>query len=478
LNALNQCATSVVTLDEAYNASSGASSITVDAGDVSWNLTGAYSFNVDLTAVTGTSDGFQVNNGTNYWHVLRSAANLIIVNATLDEYNMYASVLNLDGKGVTIDAINGLSLDSAESSNFSLTANDAVDQTLTISVTNIGAGTGILDVAADGTISVNSSGGVLNFGSNADAFAINIGTGAAARTITIGNVTTTTAIVCNTGSGGLEVNQIGTIKTESDILTLTNKANAVDMDGTGVSVLFNLWYNDAHPAVADAGRVSVVAETDWTSTVSTQDSYMSLSTALDGTVAERWRINSAGNLSDTGAAGTAYLHLKAGTAAAGTAPLKFTSGVLLGTPEAGAFEFDGSYLYYTDSTPARHQLATGDMGWVYAQNVDVDTGTEAVDSFVVSATSGWYFAGSCFWIFFAMNNAGVPVGGYISGSFDETNINVVYNDPAATQPVFSIDVTDNMDDTYTIVLNATVTTDNWNVQVYRAPYMLGQIALV
>jgi hypothetical protein len=44
---------------------------------------------------------------------------------------------------------------------------------------------------------------------------------------------------------------------------------------------------------------------------------------------------------------TAALQLKAGTATAGTAPLKLTSGVLLTTPENGAVEFDGTSLYIT-----------------------------------------------------------------------------------------------------------------------------------
>jgi hypothetical protein len=48
---------------------------------------------------------------------------------------------------------------------------------------------------------------------------------------------------------------------------------------------------------------------------------------------------------------TAYLHLKAGTATAGTAPLKLTAGTLLTTPELGAIEFTDngttSHLYVT-----------------------------------------------------------------------------------------------------------------------------------
>lgn len=44
---------------------------------------------------------------------------------------------------------------------------------------------------------------------------------------------------------------------------------------------------------------------------------------------------------------TARLHIAAGTATAGDAPLKLTSGPLLTTPEAGAKEFDGNFEYFT-----------------------------------------------------------------------------------------------------------------------------------
>jgi hypothetical protein len=44
---------------------------------------------------------------------------------------------------------------------------------------------------------------------------------------------------------------------------------------------------------------------------------------------------------------SAYVHIGAGTATAETAPLKLTAGTNLTTPENGAFEFDGSFLYFT-----------------------------------------------------------------------------------------------------------------------------------
>ena len=54
---------------------------------------------------------------------------------------------------------------------------------------------------------------------------------------------------------------------------------------------------------------------------------------------------------------TAILHLKAGTATAGTAPLKLTSGTNLSTTEAGAIEYDGTHLYFTATNAGtRYQL--------------------------------------------------------------------------------------------------------------------------
>jgi hypothetical protein len=66
-------------------------------------------------------------------------------------------------------------------------------------------------------------------------------------------------------------------------------------------------------------------------------------------------IKSGGNVGIGTTDPTAVLHLKAGTATAGTAPLKFTSGTALGTPEDGAVEYDTSHLYFTIGS-TRYQL--------------------------------------------------------------------------------------------------------------------------
>ncbi len=53
--------------------------------------------------------------------------------------------------------------------------------------------------------------------------------------------------------------------------------------------------------------------------------------------------------------------IRAGTATAGTAPLKFTSGTLLSSPETGATEFAGDNLYFTiTSGSVRKKIALYD----------------------------------------------------------------------------------------------------------------------
>jgi len=58
-------------------------------------------------------------------------------------------------------------------------------------------------------------------------------------------------------------------------------------------------------------------------------------------------LNTSGNLGIGVTSPTARVNIVAGTATAGTAPLKLTPGTNLTTPENGAFEYDGSFLYFT-----------------------------------------------------------------------------------------------------------------------------------
>lgn len=75
-----------------------------------------------------------------------------------------------------------------------------------------------------------------------------------------------------------------------------------------------------------------------------------------------------------GIAPTAYFHIKAGTAAASTAPLKFTAGTALTSPEMGAMEYHDNRLYITNVDTRKAIDRTSD---VIVETVTVaDTVTE------------------------------------------------------------------------------------------------------
>ncbi len=100
------------------------------------------------------------------------------------------------------------------------------------------------------------------------------------------------------------------------------------------------------------------------------------------------------------AAPSAYLHLKAGTATASTAPLKFTSGVLLTTPESGAMEFDGTAFYYTDVNLVRKTFHRTDYAGAYLHENAVPYTIEEAST--PHALHGWTSDGlSTNWAFYA-----------------------------------------------------------------------------
>jgi len=76
------------------------------------------------------------------------------------------------------------------------------------------------------------------------------------------------------------------------------------------------------------------------------------------TLIERLRITKYGKFGFGVAAPTAYVHYRAGTSAAQTAPMKFETGTVMSSPEAGAMEWDGTNLFVTQATgPTRKTLA-------------------------------------------------------------------------------------------------------------------------
>lgn len=95
----------------------------------------------------------------------------------------------------------------------------------------------------------------------------------------------------------------------------------------------------------------------------------------------------AGNLGIGQTTPTAYLHIKAGTATASTAPIKLTAGTILTTPEAGALETNsGNQLYYSTST------TTESRGFVEVTRYVAKTSnyTLTANDWTVDCTSGTF----------------------------------------------------------------------------------------
>ena len=109
----------------------------------------------------------------------------------------------------------------------------------------------------------------------------------------------------------------------------------------------------------------------------------------DNTPTEKMTILGNGNVGIGTTGPTAVLHLKAGTATAGTAPLKLTAGTALGTSEAGAIEFDSSHLWFTVANGgSRYQLDQQTGGGRLDQIAAANT-TATIDSLTNAIAWNW-----------------------------------------------------------------------------------------
>jgi hypothetical protein len=82
---------------------------------------------------------------------------------------------------------------------------------------------------------------------------------------------------------------------------------------------------------------------------------------------------------------TANVHIEAGSTAAGTAPLKFTSGSLMTAPEAGAIEYNGTSLFFSPAS-TRYNIIMNGLGLGGGQTVI--GGTAITDVLKLQGTSG------------------------------------------------------------------------------------------
>ena len=101
---------------------------------------------------------------------------------------------------------------------------------------------------------------------------------------------------------------------------------------------------------------------------------------------EKLRVLSGGNIGIGVSAPTAAIQIKAGTAAAGTAPLKLTDGPLTAAAEPGAIEYKGHTFYASTSLVRRSIMLAQD---VVVQSVPV-TGTDAETTIYTTTLEAGY----------------------------------------------------------------------------------------
>lgn len=139
-------------------------------------------------------------------------------------------------------------------------------------------------------------------------------------------------------------------------LRLTHLTTGTPATGIGAGLEF-----EAETAANnhEVGATIEAVTTDVTSTSEDFDLVFKLM-AAGAAAAERVRVTSVGRVG-VGVSPTAYLHLPAGSTAASSAPLKFTTGTSMTSAEAGAMEYTTDDLFFTISTgTARKRLLMAD----------------------------------------------------------------------------------------------------------------------
>lgn len=146
---------------------------------------------------------------------------------------------------------------------------------------------------------------------------------------------------------------------------------------------------------------------------------------------------------------TALAHFAAGTATANTAPLKFTSGTNLTTPEDGAMEYNGTHLYYTIGS-TRYQLdqqagggsGTVNSGTQYRIAYYATTGTGVSEAAAITASRALVSDANGVPTHSSTTTTQLQYLNAATGTTGTTSTNLVFStSPSVTTPTFVTNAT-------------------------------------
>ena len=327
-----------------------ASSVVIEGGeavaDAVWVKASHAAGGVDIDAGTGgitldTTGALSLDSTGTASNLTLAANDAGTATLTIAASNSGAGVadLDIDADGaVTIDGAS-FSVDGTSASNMTVTGGNLTVSTVTSGVLAVSAA-GNLDMDAGGTVTLDSSGGTISIGSNADAYGINIGTGAAARTITVGNTTGATALDVNLGTGGM------TVDTES--------GGAISLDAVGAASNFTVdgaaltlsTVTSGNLVLASAAAVDMDAATDVT-----VDAGGLIS--LDAATSSNFTVTGAGQNLTLAAAGGGAQRLNLGSAGTGADAVRVNA-------SAGGIDIDAAAGGITVDTTGVLSLDGGD----------------------------------------------------------------------------------------------------------------------
>jgi hypothetical protein len=206
----------------AINVGTGAAARTITMGNVTGATALALNAGTGAIAITATNSAISLNSGTGAVNIgTDAAAHSVIVGSTTGAAD---TTIQSGTGGITMTTATGDFLLTSSTGAINI-GTDAAAHTVTMgsvtgaAATVVQAGTGDLELTsvdaifADcvGVLELNSTGGAIGIGNDANAQAVNIGTGAANRTVTVGSTNTTSTTTVQSGTGGISLEAAGIV---------------------------------------------------------------------------------------------------------------------------------------------------------------------------------------------------------------------------------------------------------------------------